>query len=243
MFALMATGSTEDQRLMHLEVVSGILAHDLKNPLAAVIMNARMLRSSESERSRAIGARIVTSGERMARMIDQILEWARTRASETPFVPTRVDCNLGRIVDEVVAELRARKPDVPITVEARGDLRGRWDADRLAQVVSNVVGNALDHAARPGASISLVGQERGDDEDVTLTVTNEGRIDDALLPVIFEPFGGRADRTDRSTRRGRGIGLGLFITREILRAHGGRIDVASAGPTTVSFVVRLPRDG
>jgi signal transduction histidine kinase len=215
------------------EIVAGILAHDLKNPLAAILMNARILRDNEGERARTAGRRILTSGERMSRMIDQILEWTRMRAGAGWIAIERAPCDLRAITEEVVAELRARKPEAALVVGTRGDLRGRWDADRLAQVVSNLVGNALDHASRPEVSVAVdsVGDE------VTLTVENTGRIEDALMPAIFEPFHGRAagGRT-----HGRGLGLGLYITRQIVLAHGGRVELEQGGGR-VTFNVTLPR--
>jgi signal transduction histidine kinase len=225
----------ESQQLLRFnEIVSAILAHDLRNPLAAVLMNAHILRSAESERSRAIGRRIVTSGERMSRMIDEILEWTRIRGGRGGIQVKRAACDLRAVVEEAVGEIRVRVGEVPISVEARGDLRGEWDADRLAQVVSNLIGNAIEHAARPGVSI-VVG---GEASDVVLTVENEGQIEDELVPLIFEPFRGRASG---SKARGKGMGLGLFISREIVRAHGGRVELVRATPGRVSFVVTLPR--
>jgi signal transduction histidine kinase len=215
------------------EIVAGILAHDLKNPLSAVVMNARLLRNAEGARERTIGARIATSSERMARMIDQILDWTRFRSSPGQFQLTRRSCDLGAIADEVVAELRARRADAPIVVETRGSLSGSWDADRLAQVLSNLVGNGLDHASRPGVSLFL----DGSGDPVRVTVQNEGKVDDELLPVIFEPFRGRASG---ARDRGRGLGLGLFITRQLVLAHGGRIHVERAG-ARVAFTAELPR--
>jgi signal transduction histidine kinase len=216
------------------EVVAGILAHDLKNPLSAILMNARLLRDADAARARTIGARIVTSGGRMSRMIDQILEWTRQRAGAGWIQIERADCDLGLITEDVVAELRTRNAEAPIVVTARGDLRGRWDADRLAQVVSNLVGNALDHASRPGVIVAL----DGEGEDVRLSVGNEGVIDDETLPVLFEPFRGRAAGR---TARGRGLGLGLYITRQIVDAHGGRVELERGSERRVTFVVTLPR--
>ena len=218
------------------EIVAGILAHDLKNPLAAVLMNARLLRDAEGDRTRAIGRRILTSGERMARMIDQILEWTRLRAGPGWIALERKDCDLGAITDEVVTELRARKADAALVIETRGDLRGRWDADRLAQVVSNIVGNAIDHASRPGVSVSVEGLAA----EVRLTVGNEGRIDEQLLPVIFEPFHGRAFGA-RTRAKGHGLGLGLYITRQIVLAHGGRVELDQGPGERVTFITALPR--
>jgi signal transduction histidine kinase len=217
------------------EAVAGILAHDLRNPLAAVLMNARLLRGDVSvERVRTIGARIVTSGERMSRMIDQILDWARVRSDAGHIQLARAACDLAAIADEVVAELKGRKGDAPIVVEARGDLHGHWDADRLAQVVSNLVGNGLDHALRPGVVLSLDGAA----DVVRIVVENEGAIEDELLPVLFEPFRGRASG---AKGRGKGLGLGLYITRQIIVAHGGTVELARAPHGRITFTVTLPR--
>jgi signal transduction histidine kinase len=216
------------------EIVAGILAHDLKNPLSAVLMNGRLLRDAETDRTRAIGRRIVTSGERMARMIDQILEWTRLRAGTGVITLERGRCDLGAIVGAVVAEARARKPDAHIVVEASGDLSGEWDADRLTQVVSNLVGNAVDHAGQPGVFVTADG--RG--EEVRFGVANEGSIDEQILATIFEPFHGR----ERGSRhRGRGLGLGLYITRQIVEAHGGRVALDPDAIGRVRFMVTLPR--
>jgi signal transduction histidine kinase len=170
----------------------------------------------------------------MARMIDQILEWTRLRAGAGWIALERAACDLGSITDEVVTELRARKGDAPLVIETRGDLRGRWDADRLAQVVSNLVGNALDHASRPGASVTL----EGEGADVKLAVGNDGLVDAQLLPVIFEPFHGRAFG---ARAKGRGLGLGLYITRQIVLAHGGRLELEQGPGERVTFTVTLPR--
>jgi signal transduction histidine kinase len=216
------------------EIVAGILAHDLKNPLAAVLMNGRLLRDADTERTRAIGRRIVTSGERMARMIDQILEWTRLRAGAGLIRLEPMRCDLAAIIDEVVTELRTRKPEAHIVVEARGDLSGEWDGDRLAQVISNLVGNAIDHAGQPGVFVTA----EGHGQDVRLCVANEGRIDEQILSTIFEPFHGR----ERGSRhRGRGLGLGLYITRQIVSAHGGRVELDPEAAGRVCFTVTLPR--
>jgi signal transduction histidine kinase len=215
------------------EIVSGILAHDLRNPLAAILMNAHLLRGAEPERTRAIGRRIVTSGERMSRMIDQILEWTSLRQSHSGIQLARALTDLGDVTEDVVNEIRVRNEEVTVSVERRGDLRGEWDPDRLAQVVSNLVGNAIEHASRPGVSVSL----DGEGSEVRLVVANEGRIDDALVPLVFEPFRGRAAG---SRARGKGLGLGLYITREIVRAHGGNVELVAVDGH-VAFVVTLPR--
>jgi signal transduction histidine kinase len=222
------------------EIVAGILAHDLKNPLAAVLMNARLLRNGEP-RERAIGERIVSSGERMTRMIDQILDWTRVRSDAGHVRLVRAECDLLAVAEQVVGELRTRsnKVEPAIVLQAHGSLRGRWDADRLAQVVSNLVANGLDHAKGGDVTLRLDGQVDGHDDLVRLVVENQGEIEDDLWPVIFEPFRGRAAG---ARGRGRGLGLGLYISRQIVLAHGGQLVVERAPGARIVFTVTLPRD-
>jgi signal transduction histidine kinase len=221
--------------------VSGILAHDLKNPVSGVLMNARLLAGADGEGARRLGARIITSAERMSRMIDQIGEWARLQASAgstsagSPLPLACLDGDLGVVAEAVLAEFRARKPEVPISLACAGELAGRWDAERLSQAISNLIANAIDYAAVPGVVVAVGGNSP---EEVTLSVSNNGSIPDHALPLLFEPFRGRSLG---SGLRGRGLGMGLFLTREIVRAHGGRIDVDRATEGLVKFVVSLPR--
>jgi two-component system, sensor histidine kinase and response regulator len=215
------------------ELVAGILAHDLRNPLAAMLMNARLLRSSEREREQTIGKRIESSGERMSRMIDQILEWSRVRANSGHFQLKSAACDLGAIAEEVVREHQSRQPEAAVVVEARGKLQGHWDADRLAQLLCNLIDNGVDHATRPGVTVQL----DGDGADVKLTVENVGAIPDDAMPNLFEPFRGRANG---ARSKGRGLGLGLYISRQIVAAHGGHIDVAR-DEGRIAFTVTLPR--
>jgi signal transduction histidine kinase len=111
------------------------------------------------------------------------------------------------------------------------------DRDRLAQVFSNLVGNALEHGY-PDFPVALDIRTTGD--EVTVTVHNHGApISTDRLPDLFEPFRGRVLRSERS----RGLGLGLYITEQIIRAHGGRIEVASTPKDGTTFSVVLPRAG
>lgn len=130
-------------------------------------------------------------------------------------------------------EIRAGHPDAVLRLQVSGDLRGEWDADRLEQVVSNVVINAIQHGN--GTPITLTGQEQGN--SVTLTVHNGGPpIPPELLPYVFEPLArGRAEGASHS------IGLGLFIARAIVSAHGGHIQVSSSADTGTTFTIALPK--
>jgi signal transduction histidine kinase len=130
-------------------------------------------------------------------------------------------------------EIRAAHPEAVLRFQATGDLRGQWDADRLAQVVSNLVGNAIQHGG--GTPVTLIGEEHGD--RATLSVHNGGPpIPAETLPLVFEPLArGRVEAASGS------IGLGLFIARAIVAAHGGDIRVASSSDEGTTFTVALPR--
>jgi signal transduction histidine kinase len=181
---------------------------------------------------RATSAKMVSSARRMSRMIDDILDLARARlAGGIPL--KREPAELGTIIQRVVQEHRATFPDRRINISMTGDLNGDWDADRLAQVASNLIGNALRHGdgVRP-IEVALEGSSPG---MVALEVGNGGTIPPDLLPSIFDPFrgGGSAAPTE-------GLGLGLYIVQQIMLAHHGTIDVESgAGRTT--FRLRIPR--
>jgi signal transduction histidine kinase len=130
-------------------------------------------------------------------------------------------------------EISASHPDAALRWQGSGDLRGEWDTDRLTQVVSNLVGNAIQHGS--GTPVTITGQDQGD--SVTLAVHNGGpSISSELLPFVFEPFArGREESASHS------IGLGLFIARAIVSAHGGRIDVHSSNDAGTTFTAQLPK--
>ena len=121
-------------------------------------------------------------------------------------------------------------------LEVEGDTRGRWDRERLAQVVANLVGNAIAHGKADGA-IDI--QLRGELEAVSLRVHNEGpAIPAPAQASIFDPF---RRGPARGAARSEGLGLGLYICREMVRAHGGQIAVESSDGAGTTFSVRLPR--
>jgi two-component system, sensor histidine kinase and response regulator len=179
-------------------------------------------------------ARIQTSSKRMQRMIEDLLDLARLRLADGLSLKRDVT-DIGHVVGPVIAEYQAAHPDRSIEERRDGDLSGTWDSDRLAQVASNLLGNALTHGD-PATSVTVV--LRGvDPQQVEIAVSNRGVIAPDLLPVIFDPFRGR----ERNARRGEGLGLGLYIAQQIVLAHGGTIDVRSNPTDQTTFTVRLPR--
>jgi len=226
----------ELQRTVHFnELFTGMLGHDLRNPLGAIMTGAQLAVSRvEDERVLKPLSRILTSGTRMARMIDQLLDFTRLRVGAGIPIERR-RCELEPLLRQAIDELEHARPASIIAIECAGDTAGTWDADRLLQVFSNLVANAVQHGnAGETARVSVDGT---DGASVRVRVHNAGAIPADLLPRLFEPMTAGERRRERS----QGLGLGLFITREILKAHGGAIEVSSSEQDGTTFTLALPR--
>jgi signal transduction histidine kinase len=213
-----------------------ILGHDLRNPLSSITMGLRLLRMSPASSQGVIFDRLERSASRMTRMIDQLLDLARGRLGGG--IPVaRAPADLGKIVKDVVDEARVAHPGRSLVVELAGDLQGEWDPDRMAQVVSNLVENAIRHGSADGA-VSLT--VRGQEQVIHLAVHNRGpALSHTLGREIFDPF--RRSERDSKAAGASGLGLGLYIVREVVSAHGGRIEIASNEYDGTTFTVALPR--
>ena len=224
---------TETLRLN--EMLTAVLGHDLRSPLNAVLTSALLIqRRSTDQQVVQTAGRILSSGKRMSRMIEDMLDMARARlAGGIPL--KRESANLGALVDRVVSEIQAAHPGRTIEVRQAGDLNGNWDSERLAQVASNLLGNALQHGEDNGVVRVKVDGTRSD--SVLITVENSGSIPPNLLPQLFDPFG----RVQRPTGRSEGLGLGLYIVEQIVMAHGGGVEVQCRDDNWTAFVVRIPR--
>ncbi len=220
----------------------GIVSHDLRNPLGAIAMGtARMLEDPEfPEHLSTTAGRVLTNVDRMTRMISDLLDFTRGRlGGGIPIKPARVD--LTNVAAQVIEEIEAAFPGRRVISETRGDAVGRWDRDRLAQLLSNLVSNAVTHGApETPVRVELDGSRDG---EVVVRVQNANAgnpIPPDLLERIFEPFRRGTDSGEWRHERD-GLGLGLFIAREITRAHGGSIRVTSDAEGGTTFVVSLPR--
>jgi signal transduction histidine kinase len=215
-------------------VFLGAVGHDLRDPLNTILMASQMmLRGKEcSDAGHAAAARrIGRSAERMNRIIEDILDLTRSEVTGSVAVRVR-PADLGELCRTVVDECRIAHPGRVIELDARGDLTGRWDPDRLVRVASNLLGNAIAHSAEDPIRVSAF----EDGKDVVLVVHNRGApIDDQVLPTLFAPF-----RRGKTTARG--LGLGLYIVRQSVLAHHGRVDVKSTAVDGTSFTVVLPRE-
>lgn len=218
------------------ELFVGILGHDLRNPLSAILTGARLLlRRTDDERITKPVSRIVSSSERMARMIDQLLDLTRARiGGGLPM--TRGPMHLAALCRHIADELEEGTAAARITLAAEGDDRGSWDQDRLAEVVSNIAGNALQHGGDGPVAMRVDGTRQ---DTVTLTVHSMSVIPEETRPVLFDPFRRGAAAAAANAR---GLGLGLYITERIVAGHGGAIRVESSADQGTSFIVELPRD-
>jgi signal transduction histidine kinase len=218
------------------EMFTAILGHDLRNPLGAIMAAAQLglKRGGEDHVLRPL-ERIMNSGGRMARMIDQLLDFTRVRVGQgIPLRPQPVD--LVPVLRQVLDELDVVSPEPRLSLHVRGDAHGTWDGDRLAQVFSNLIGNALEHGANGSLVTVRVDGTAGD--RVSIAIHNLGAVPHERLLDLFDPMTGAAARRSQS----QGLGLGLYITREIARAHGGSIDVESSEAAGTCFTVWLPRE-
>jgi len=224
---------TETLRLN--EMFTALLAHDLRSPLSAMLASARLLqRRTQDQAALDAAGRIVASGNRMARMIEDMLDLARARLGGGILVK-REAADFKALVERSLREHQAAAPERPIEASYAGDFAGFWDPERIAQVASNLIGNALKHGTPDGAiQVRLDGS---DCDHVTLVVKNGGTIPPDIVPYLFDPFRGG----QRQTGRGDGLGLGLYIVSQIVQAHDGRVDVKTGEGEETAFHVRLPR--
>jgi signal transduction histidine kinase len=235
----------ETERRLRLEAefrerFMGMLAHDLRQPLSAIQMASEALSRTASlpDPGAAFVALQLRAGARMQRMISELLDFTRSRPeSGMPIQRQRVDFE--RIVRTSLEEIRIADPETVLDFQVAGSCVGNWDADRLAQICSNLLGNAIEHAPRRSTIVvRLVGADSASDSWVELSVENQGpAIPEELLATLFQPFRRGFGLKPRSG----GVGLGLHIVDQIVRAHGGSISVRSEDGMT-RFVVRLPRE-
>jgi signal transduction histidine kinase len=218
-----------------------ILGHDLRSPLDSVSLSAALLlRTGQLDTEIAELAKIISSGATaMAGMLNDLLDFsAAALGAQMPL--SRAPMELQSLCREVVEEVRAANPTHTVRFQPQGRCSGEWDGARLRQVVSNLLGNAVQHGGATGAIDLSVSCE---DSEVRLAVHNKGPpIPREVLPSIFNPLVRGSESKMYKQRRAGSIGLGLHIAREIVTAHGGVIDVKSSEEAGTVFTVRLPRN-
>ncbi|WP_229496064.1 sensor histidine kinase [Massilia polaris] len=216
-----------------------ILGHDLRNPLGTVITGASVITRAIDIPSKyiVVATRIFNSGQRMTKLINDLIDFTRTHlGAGLPVRPKHAD--IGQLCTNVVDELRTFHPERVIRLSGPHTLYTRFDSDRIAQVLSNVIGNAIQYGAADGPVVVTLADE---DDGIVITVNNPGPLIDARkLVSIFEPLV-RLAREDAEEYPAHGsLGIGLFIAREIIHAHHGSIEVESAEGAGTTFTVKLP---
>ncbi len=246
-----------------------ILGHDLRTPLGAILTSAQFLVETQAlpEPAATLTARIAGSASRTLRLVGDLLDFTRSRlGGGIPIV--RADVSVGTVVHDAMDELRAAHPDRTLTLDARGAPQAAWDAVRIGQALTNLIGNAVEHGT-PGTPVTVAigggattgepsgaatGGDAGGDvagntadgaDAVTIAIHNWGvAIPAARLPGIFHPLKGREARASAVARGPLdSLGLGLYIAERIVHAHGGRIVVDSSSARGTTFTVHLPRRG
>jgi len=217
------------------EMFVGILGHDLRNPLGAMLTGAELLELDASDDQKRTLRRMSAAGQRMTEMIEQMLDLTRARlAGGLGFVRAHKRLDVANLVQRTVEELRAVHADREILEQVIGDCSTSGDPERLLQLFSNLIGNAVLHGVR-SAPVSV--QIEGKDREILVRICNQGHIPPELLPTLFDPF---RDRNSISSQT-RGLGLGLFISQQIAVAHGGSVTVVSNETSGTRFTVTIPR--
>lgn len=213
-----------------------IVAHDLRTPLNSVVLGARTFANDAAvpADARRILEKVERAAWRMNELIHTLLDFSESHFAGTIAI-SPVATDLDGVTERAIDELRSARPERVITYEQAGNTCGIWDPARLAQVLSNLIGNALTYGeSRRAVEVKLVGRTEG----VSLSVRNQGPvIPPDVIATLFEPF----RRGANAERRGRGLGLGLYIAQQVVVAHGGTIDVESTAKRGTIFTVRLPR--
>lgn len=223
-------------------VFLGILGHDLRTPLGAITLGADMLRRSEEigERGTKVAAQIYSSVKRASQIVADLLDL--TRCQMGPGIPVKPsETDLSPLCERIVEEIRAFHPEANVLFETKTPVPGKFDAPRVEQVFSNIIGNAIQHGDTDHPiSVELAVK----DGAAVFTVHNFGApIPEDVLPFIFNPMGRFSQRAAIEHGPTEGLGLGLFIASEIVASHNGSIDVASDLRQGTVFVVKLPIAG
>lgn len=234
-FELYRQKMERSQALRLNEMFIGILGHDLRTPLGAMLTGAHLLKRPLTEEQRAQTlARMISSGERMTEMVEQLLDLTRARlVGGLGFARARTRADLAELVQRCVEELRIAHPQRDLVLTSSGDTATAGDEGRLLQLITNLLENALRHGAKDS---SVTVDVAGNALEVVVLVQNRGVIPAELLPVLFDPFRTRQSRSSKS----RGLGLGLYISQQIALAHGGKVEVQSNEASGTSFTVRIP---
>jgi signal transduction histidine kinase len=223
-----------EQVRQYTNLFMGMLGHDIRNPLGSIHLSAQLL-MHKGILAKQDAAPIVNGVKRIQDIVELIVDFSRAQADGT--MPVHVTPGtLEEVFESVVAETRVRHPGTIIVLKASGDTSGDWDPARLSQLLSNLLQNAVTYGTRElPVRVALEGGEGY----VAFSVHNHGKaISGVDRERIFEP---RHRGVGGEERAPDGLGLGLYICREIVKAHGGKLSLRSNEVDGTTFTVRLPR--
>lgn len=221
------------------DVVAGILSHDIRDPLQAVTLSTQLLlhTASLTERQVSIAQGALESAARIDALVDNLLDVTRSRFGGGALIICS-PMDAGFVARQVIEELQAAYPARPIELDTSGDLKCEWDKARIGQVFSNLLDNAIQYGFKDTPIWVSV---KGTPDAIRIEISNDGpQIASGRMDTIFDPLA-RADAAPADKPARKNLGLGLFITREIVRAHGGDIRVSSSEKDGTVLTVLIPR--
>jgi signal transduction histidine kinase len=221
------------------DLLLGILSHELRTPLNVITMSAQLLLNlgALDERQNMLTSQIGESTARITQIVNDLLDVTRARfGSGLPINRTSMD--MGFVSQQLVDEIQTTHPTRTINLDVSGDMKGEWDKARIGQVLSNLIGNAIQYSFKDSPIDVKV---KGKAEEVLLSVHNQGvPIPSEKLETIFDSLARAAiDEGDHPVSVN--LGLGLYITKDILVSHGGMIEVTSSEEDGTTFTAKFPR--
>ncbi|WP_123070357.1 sensor histidine kinase [Massilia aurea] len=215
-----------------------ILGHDLRNPLGTVVTGSQLIMAAVDIPPKYILAatRMYNSAKRMSKLVSDLIDFTRTHLG--PGIPIHVrQGDLVKVCEDVANELRTSQPEMQIDFLAPNSIEAIFDGARIGQMLSNLAGNAIQYG---NADMPITIKLQRSDDDVVITVNNHGDpIDADELARIFDPLVRIA--AESGTGECTSLGIGLFISREIVHAHAGHIEVSSSAQEGTTFTVTMPR--
>jgi signal transduction histidine kinase len=228
------TSTVEHSRNLFL----GILGRDLRNPISAMTMSAELIAkiSPLTERQKMFIDQILVSSNRAIEILNQVLNLTRARIGSGLQV-IRGSMDMAFVARQLVHEMRAAHPERTFTIEASGETEGEWDRARIGQVFSNLLGNAVQYGFK---DLPIQVAIKGRQDDVSVLIHNDGlSISPDALPRIFDALV-RSNPGEIGHGQSNNLGLGLYITKEIVSAHGGTITVTSSEKYGTNFTALSP---
>ncbi len=222
------------------DLLLGILGHDIRSPLGAMSMCAQLLprTGTLNDKQTQLVTQIVDSGVRISDIVQNLLDFTRARIG-TGLPILKIFMDIGTLAQQVIGETQIQYPERSILLETTGDMKGEWDSTRIGQLFSNLIGNAVQYGAK---NLPITVSLHADAQCVTITIHNSGEpIPPKQLNRLFHSFTRGANASSSIDSSTANLGLGLFITKEIVAAHEGSIKVISNKKEGTTFTVQLPR--